>query len=166
MEMKEWQIECRTFRNGSVMFGIVYFTVQQSHGLVAIQWWNRIENGGLKPSTCLRNHYHAYSDDTTETESITSYLTLLPICRSVLVKLSLLIGALFGVNHWTPNCKIWPQKIRSITLSLSCAWTELRQQSSVIDSGGLTMRQWRHEPPAPNFWAKKIGPAFRLSSNI
>ena len=22
-------------------------------------------------------------------------------------------------------------------------------------SGGLTMRQWRHEPPAPSFWAKK-----------
>ena len=35
-------------------------------------------------------------------------------------------------------------------------------------------QQWRinheamdtHEPPVPNFWAKKIGPAFRLSSNI
>ena len=25
-------------------------------------------------------------------------------------------------------------------------------------SGGLTMRQWRHEPPAPNFWAKKSAP--------
>ena len=25
-------------------------------------------------------------------------------------------------------------------------------------SGGLTTRQWRHEPPAPNFWTKKIGP--------
>ena len=25
-----------------------------------------------------------------------------------------------------------------------------------VDSGRLTMRQWRHEPPAPNFWAKKL----------
>jgi len=23
------------------------------------------------------------------------------------------------------------------------------------DCGGLTMRQWRHKPPAPYFWAKK-----------
>ena len=27
-----------------------------------------------------------------------------------------------------------------------------------LSSGGLTMRQWRHEPPAPNFWTKKSAP--------
>ena len=30
------------------------------------------------------------------------------------------------------------------------SWTKI--------SGGLAMRQWRHEPPAPNFWAKKSAP--------
>ena len=29
---------------------------------------------------------------------------------------------------------------------------------SKTDSGGLTMRQWRHEPPAASFWAKKAAP--------
>ena len=40
----------------------------------------------------------------------------------------------------------------------SCSKIERRHvRLSHLHSGGLTMRQWRHEPPAPNFWAKKIG---------
>ena len=35
-----------------------------------------------------------------------------------------------------------------------------RNQSNPLckESGKLTMRQWRHEPLAPNFWAKKSAP--------
>ena len=35
---------------------------------------------------------------------------------------------------------------------------EQQQFGTAGVSGGLTTKQWRHEPPAPNFWAKKSAP--------